>query len=333
MHQLLVKYLENKCNAHELSQVLAYLKTDQGQQHLAKVLDQEINEDNIINEHREVNADYDQIFERIKTSVQEETSDSTLKSIPLYKRWYSVAAVISGFILMATAIRFFVLSPDTTTYQTTFGETKSIVLPDSSLVTLNANSSLVVQNDFDEQREVWLEGEAFFEVEKTKSRDEKEYIKFTVHTGRLQVEVLGTSFNVQEWEEKTQVVLKSGKVKLKSSSNEMLTMEPGDLAEVSGNNDTIRRKVVNPDIYSSWTENKLLCHDTPLEEIATLIERRYGKKVVFQEENLERLVVAGTLPLHKLSLLTEVLQESLKINIQAYEEKLVISKLKEKPAQ
>jgi transmembrane sensor len=326
MHQLLVKYLENRCNAHEIDQVLEYLKTEEGQQHLANLMDQEIYEDKGIHQSQAVDADYDQLFKQIKSSIQGKSSRSIPKTISLYKKWYTVAAVVSGCMLMASVIWFILLSTATTTYQTAYGETQSIVLPDGSAVTLNANSSLLVQNDFDEQREVWLEGEAFFEVEKTKSRDEETYIKFVVHTDRLEVEVLGTSFNVQDWEEKTQVVLKSGKVKLKSITHEELTMEPGELAEVSANSPALEKKIVNPDLYSSWTEDKLLCHDTPLSEIAIVIKHRFGKPVIFQEAGLGGMVITGTLPLHDLSLLTEVLKQSLNIHIEANENSLIIRK-------
>lgn len=323
MHQLLVKYLENRCNAHEIDQVLEYLKTEEGLQHLATLMDQEIYEGKV-HQSKAVDADYDQLFEQIKNGA-DIPSESVRKTIPHYKKWYAVAAVASGFLLMTAFVWFLLLSPATTTYQTAYGETKSIILPDNSVVTLNANSSLLVQNDFGKQREVWLEGEAFFEVEKTKSEDEEAYIKFIVHTGRLEVEVLGTSFNVQDREGKTQVVLKSGKVKLRSLAHEELTMAPGELAEVSTNSPALEKKTVNPDIYSSWTEDKLLCHDTPLDEIATVIKHRFGRQVIFQQAALEEMVVSGTLPLHDLSLLREVLQESLNIHIEANENRLIIS--------
>ncbi|MEK6479974.1 FecR domain-containing protein [Catalinimonas sp. 4WD22] len=322
MQQLLIKYLENKCAAHELNQVLNYLQTEHGQRHLADLMDQEINVNSI---SEEKDADYEKVFERISNHIKQDVPQTSSGTVSLHKKWYRIAASISGILLLA-AIGLLFLNQNDTVYQTAYGETKSINLPDGSSVTLNANSSLLVKNNFSKQREVWLDGEAFFEVEKTKNQSDNEYVKFIVHTDRLEVEVIGTSFNVQNWKEKTQVVLKSGKVQLKSGENEVLTMEPGDLAEVLADDSSIQKKIVNPEVYSSWTDNQLLCNDTPFNDLAKAIERRFGKKVVFKDSTLQSLEVSGTLPLHNLSLLSEVLQESLSIKIQANDDTLIISK-------
>ncbi|WPP49198.1 FecR family protein [Catalinimonas niigatensis] len=332
MHQLLIKYLNNQCNARELERVLAYLKTEEGQQQLGALMDQEMKEYDQISSQQD--ADYDQVFKRIKANLQtEKPQEAKQLSMPLYKRWYGVAAVISGFMLISSVYLLIVQQPKATTYQTAYGETRTISLPDGSSVILNANSSIQLLDDFEEQREVWLKGEAFFEIEEVESKDKSGYIKFTVHTDRLDVEVLGTSFNVQDWQEKTQIVLASGKVRLRSSSNQELTMEPGELAEVTKDQQSIQKKIVNPEIYSAWTENRLFCNETPLHEVASTIAHRFGKEVIFQEESLKNVAITGTLPLQNLTLLSDVLQESLTIKIHINEDKLLISKSKEKPAQ
>src|SRR5690606_15777064 len=107
---------------------------------------------------------------------------------------------------------------------TGYGETRKINLPDGSLVVLNANSELKYESNWQQapMREVWLQGEAFFEVVKT--TEEKQFI---VHTGSLDVEVLGTQFNVHNRHQKVQVVLSSGKVKLQPlERQESLLMNP-----------------------------------------------------------------------------------------------------------
>jgi len=80
-------------------------------------------------------------------------------------------------------------------YHTAYGETKSVVLPDGSSVVLNANSKLTIASDWnqvDSEREIWLDGEAFFSV--IHKKDNK---VFRVKTKEgVSVEVLGTTFNV-----------------------------------------------------------------------------------------------------------------------------------------
>lgn len=320
MHRLLIKYIDNTCTRQELNQVLAYLKTDTGQQHLAKLLDDEPRNWSPSNHSH---ADYDRIYGRIERRIAQEKRVSTKKRVFLGRKRFSAAAAVVALLLLATASWLVVHRASPVTYQTAYGETQTVTLPDGSVVTLNAHSRLTLSDNFDAQREVWLEGEAFFEVEKAQD-EARNAIKFVVHTDRLRVEVLGTSFNVQDWDEKTQVVLTSGIVKLSSATHEAVTMKPGELAEVTESSQMIRKKVVDPDRYSAWTENQLRCDDTPLGEIATVIEHRFDQRVVFQQEGLREIAVTGTLPLRSLSLLTQVLQESLPITIQTNEEILII---------
>lgn len=82
-------------------------------------------------------------------------------------------------------------------YATQYGEQRVVELPDHSVVSLNANSTLRFRNDWSQAntlREVWLDGEAFFSVQKQEGAAGP--AKFIVHTNDLDVEVLGTRFNV-----------------------------------------------------------------------------------------------------------------------------------------
>ena len=332
MHQLLIKYLENRCSAEELDEVLAYIKTVEGQQHLAELMDQDIYEGFTDSFAADEEAVDERVLARIKSSISKERTEPKAKRSSLYRKWYAIAASLTGILLVAVLSFLYIQQPTYILYETAFEETKTISLPDGSLVTLNANSSLRLSDDFHDEREVWLKGEAFFEVEEVSRKQEAGLIKFTVHTDRLDVEVLGTAFNVQDWQKKTQVVLAHGKVRLKAANQQEMTMLPGELAEITEGKSRIKKIEVNPELYTSWKENKLYCDDTPLSEIADLIRFRFGKEVYFQQDNLGDITITGTLPLQDLSLLSKILQETLKINIQAYETKIVISK-NEKPAQ
>ena len=320
MHRLLIKYRENRCDAQELDQVLTYLKTEAGQQHLAKLLD---DEPTGLSPSSAPNADYDRIFDRVGKRIARERQGSSTKRAFFGRRPFSAAAAAVALLLVAAAAWFFTQNISGTTYQTAYEETQVVTLPDGSVAILNAHSCLTLSDDFETRREVWLKGEAFFEVEKARDKTQKP-IKFVVHTDRLRVEVLGTSFNVQDWEEKTQVVLATGKVQLTSATQEAVTMKPGELAEVTKTSQAIRKKVVDPDRYSAWTKNRLRCDDTPLAEIATVIERRFGKRVVFHQAGLRKVAVTGTMPLHSLWLLTEVLEASLPITVLVNEEIIII---------
>ncbi len=159
MHDLIIKYLNNQCSSEEADQVLLYLQTPTGQHHLEKIM---LEEASNLNQVTDREPDYDQIFSRVRSEIKEESSTEA-KVTPLYRRWYAIAASVSAVLLVASW--WFLLRPaQPEFYQTAYGETQAIELSDGSLVTLNANSILKVATN-DDIREVWLTGEAFFEIE------------------------------------------------------------------------------------------------------------------------------------------------------------------------
>jgi transmembrane sensor len=216
--------------------------------------------------------------------------EETVRVEPLrISRWYRLAAAC---ILIAAALVYFI--PDwrsTVTIQTQFGESRSVLLPDSTKVTLNSNSSLRYAADFQSNRQVWLNGEAFFVVTH-KSNDQN----FRVHTNDVEVEVLGTKFNVNTRRGKSRIVLEEGKVKLALPSNATspVMMKPGEMVEVSKENTRMERRTVDTGNYSSWRINKLTFVSTSLEEIAQLLEDNYGYTVTFGNDDLKKLEFTGS---------------------------------------
>jgi ferric-dicitrate binding protein FerR (iron transport regulator) len=183
------------------------------------------------------------------------------------------------------------------TYHTAFGESKNIVLPDSSTVVLNSNSSLRFQNDWDTKRsrEIWIEGEAFFSVAHLKSN--KPFIVRT--TEGLGVRVLGTSFNVYHRTRETKVVLNTGRIELqlpeKANLKQNILMQPGDLVEYKDK--SFSKKRVNPEVYSAWTEQKLVLDHTSLREMVKLLQDTYGITVIVKDDSLLNQTASGSMPI------------------------------------
>lgn len=109
------------------------------------------------------------------------------KVIPLYKKWWPTSVAASILICCAA---FFVYALKPVSYTTTVGESLEFSLPDKSSVWLNAKSEISYNKDWENSRDIELNGEAYFEVAKGK--------KFTVKTPQGSVSVLGTKFNVKQ---------------------------------------------------------------------------------------------------------------------------------------
>lgn len=256
-------------------------------------------------------------------------------AVPGYRfgYWLRIAAVL--FISLSAVLVCYLVSrrQASTHYLTRYGEIKEVVLPDNSVVVLNGHSKLTIPAHWKHQvpREVWLEGEAFFRIQKKyvirqNGKKAKSLVRFLVHTQNTDVQVLGTAFNVNNRRGKTKVMLREGKVQLRLSKVQpgaRLLMAPGDLVEVSAQEQLVRRKKVDPAEYASWTEHKLVLDNTPLSEIAATLEDSFGYQVILKDPAHGRRLVSGVLPLDDLHILLEALANSLDLKVTKDNEKVV----------
>jgi transmembrane sensor len=218
--------------------------------------------------------------------------------------WWKLAAALTG-ILMVVGVWKYAYDDKTVTYSTRFGQTQEIVLPDSSVVTLNANSTLTL-GKWEKDREVWLQGEAFFSVRKRmRATGPPEPVKFIVHTNRLDVNVLGTEFTVSE-RSKTMVVLNTGKIAL-TLPDKTIMMKPGDFVEISGVQKELVQRTVDPRVYSAWKDKEWILDGLSLEKIAQRIEETYGLKVVIRNNPAPDIEVTGVVPTDNIDTLLKAL--------------------------
>ncbi len=231
--------------------------------------------------------------------------------------YYKAAAVFIGALMLAGYLLY--LQLDTRVYASAYGEIREITLPDGSEVTLNGNSKLRLSGDWQSSsdREVFLEGEAFFDIRHIK--DQGEARKFTVYTNELEVEVLGTTFNVTSRHEETEVVLNTGKVRLyipQNSDTAEVLMIPGDLVsfdKVRGN--TVIHRTEKPDLQSSWKDNQLIFEGTPLIEISQILRDTYGLEIQFPNDSVKRKKFRGTFLANDIDILKEALTQTYNVKI------------------
>jgi ferric-dicitrate binding protein FerR (iron transport regulator) len=203
------------------------------------------------------------------------------------------------------------------------------VLPDSSEVTLNALSHISYASDIQNanDREVWLEGEAFFNVKHIETNEKP--TRFIVHSGDMNIEVLGTTFNVKKFGTVTNVSLNTGKIKiaLKDDPNTTINLQPGDFISYSAKEKRILKKQVKAELYSVWKEEKIELDNMPLSEIAGMLQDAYGYTIEISNKKLANSKVSGTLHLKDEATLLETLAFTLDIDI-VKKENLLSLKLK-----
>lgn len=206
------------------------------------------------------------------------------------RRWpVALAAAMATGIVAVVALWLFRSKTVLPVYTSQFGENRTLVLPDSSKVVLGPHSTLRL-GDFKSTREVWLEGEAYFTVEHTAVSVKP----FIVHSRSLDIEVLGTTFNVNNYTGNTQVVLNTGKIALRLHEQRLI-MKPGDLVEYKEKEEKYVRKEVQPERYASWVKGTLVFEDTPLETVATQVYHQFGIRLLFNDSSLAKEKFSATL--------------------------------------
>ncbi|RKR84019.1 FecR family protein [Mucilaginibacter gracilis] len=194
--------------------------------------------------------------------------------------WWRYAAVLAIPLLIIST--YYAAFHQKTKYDftvlTSEGEKSQLLLPDGTKVWLNSGSKITYANDFSEDnREVRLIGEAFFEVKK----DAKH--RFVVATEQVNVEVHGTEFNVSAYpdERDTKVSLLSGKISLIDPTNNktMATMKPGYQVAVNKNLHRWLSYSCDVETEALWVKSVLRFENAAAGEVFTKLEHWYGIKI------------------------------------------------------
>lgn len=172
------------------------------------------------------------------------------------------------------------------------GKQFSVELSDGTMVTLNAKSKLEFPSSFRESsnREVNLVyGEAFFEVTSAINNGGK---KFIVKNSNQNIEVVGTSFNVNNYgEDKIVTTLVEGEINLLYGKNKV-TLNPGQQSIIKDNN-IVGIRAVNAYNYIAWKDGMFLFNDETLQDIFEVLSRWYNIEADFQNKELEEIKFNG----------------------------------------
>lgn len=179
-----------------------------------------------------------------------------------------------------------------------YGKTSEILLPDGSKVYLNAGSRFVYPEFFtDKNREVFLVGEAFFEIEPDYDHP------FVVQTTDIRINVLGTKFNVSAYPSDNiiETVLTEGKVSLEQKNvrlfSEQIELEPNQLAAFNKNSGEIKITTVETDNFTLWKEGLFKFESTDLNRVAKRLERFYDIHFQYVDPLLGMIKITGKLEL------------------------------------
>jgi len=212
---------------------------------------------------------------------------------------WKLAAICTGAIAFITVLVFYMNKPERVYFKTAYGEIRKIVLPDSSVIILNGNSSIAYNSKWQstKAREIWLEGEAYFNVrhlnKDTLAVQPGE--RFTVHTSDMNVEVMGTTFNVRQRRGKTEVVLETGSVRISfiNAKQQPVILKPGEMISYRQQQNQLAKDTTIATEYTAWKQRKLVLHDPTVDEIVQYLEDNFGRKIVLENESMRHRKIEG----------------------------------------
>lgn len=261
------------------------------------------------------------LFKKIitKAEIERQSTNEILKrkSQPFIHRLFSKKFIYVYAASVALLIIFFISKPEQyikpvaeQIISTQNGSRSKVLLPDGSTVWLNGGSKLYYNYEFSgRQREVRLDGEAFFNVVKQKGRP------FIVHAGKIDIIVHGTEFNVKYYQgdKNIEATLLHGKIEVADNTNkskpsvflipnQKLIIPVTEPLETKKSEPTKTYELVNLDtklqekerIETAWIYNRIEFRGEPLEELARKLERWYNVKIEIEDDKVKELTFNGS---------------------------------------
>lgn len=245
------------------------------------------------------------IYERLEVSteisfreidVEIKKKEKKKKIRKLYLSWSIAASVVILFGL------FTLLKGNDVLIQTNFGEQVSTTLPDNSEVVLNSKSTITYNTEnWQTERTIFLNGEAYFKVEKGST--------FTVNTKNGSVTVLGTEFNVNSKNDYFEVVCYEGKVSV-TTSEKQYVLTPSNTVRKISENAIEKRKILEK--KPSWTLGESTFKSAPIKYVILALEEKYN--VVFEENQInDTLLFTGSFTHSNIDIALKTVFETLEI--------------------
>ena len=281
-------------------------------------------------------------FKRLLNRIESQDKVKSIKQSRNRSRnlvWVTMAAAISLLLITGYLARNSFLQNSGTElvqlvtieykeFETETGQKTTVQYSDGSIITLNANSKIRLPQKMVESdtMQVWLEGEALFNITR---REASESRTFIVHTPDGRISVLGTRFSVNTTRNQSQVVLTEGSVKISVQGEAKkpgleYVMNPGEKALFSLSSENIQVEQVNTEVYTSWAGNNLVLDNTPLSDLITRIEFTYDVEVVVEDQRLLHKKLTGRFNNSDLSFLLSGLSKMLEVDIYQQEQTVYI---------
>lgn len=293
--ELLARYLAGECSATDKEKVAAWVDADSKNHELMQSLKRIWNSPEIEYHASDIKELWLETAKKAGIASASESTKAFFRfpkfSRPLRLVPYAiivVAAVLIPYFIWKHSPAPSSVNPtsELRTLLVARGDQEYLILNDGTRVTLDAGSTFQYPLEFqDGAREVFLDGEAYFEVPRTNNNP------FIIHANNAYVQVMGTSFNVRAWQShsKVEVAVSTGRVMLRAEEDEEQTaviIVEGQLSILAEGEKPTEPKSVDVKRYLGWLRREADFRDVPLGEILFQLERWFDIDVVLTDENI-----------------------------------------------
>ncbi|MEM6801415.1 MAG: FecR domain-containing protein [Bacteroidota bacterium] len=253
----------------------------------------------------EVEIEYQKFTRSLQTKAYAKTKVRPFQRTRLV---LGAAAMISLMLLGVWAVQKY-SKAEFKSIQTQFGEMQSFRLSDGSEVHLNANSQVHFAKSWEgeELRELWIEGEGFFDIAHDPSK------AFVVHTPQGDIKVLGTSFNVFQRNKELDVTLIEGKVRLNLADKKTINMQAGEQVKVAGGN--ISKERVDTEPITAWKFDKMIFKEASIANIINRLKVEFDWDIQVKRPEILDKKISAKIPKNDPGILMEALGELYELEV------------------
>ena len=285
----IIGYLTNSLTLEEMQSLQNWLNvSEENRKHFSDMQEVWIAaSDEADEQHFDKERAYQLFLEHTENLVQPSAKRKTLTISPwMYAAAMVVIVFFCGTIAFQSGKRVLRNQLTQITVEAPYGSKTKLYLPDGTLVWLNADSRMSYAQDFGiNERSLNLSGEAYFEV----SKDPKH--PFIVQTETIDVQVLGTHFNVDAYHDNPDIktTLLSGSVAVSNKSKSVrMVLKPNEIAIYNKVEEKLTRKVLkNAEDEISWRQGEFIFDDLPLQEIARELSNSFGATIQIADTTLQ----------------------------------------------
>jgi transmembrane sensor len=244
------------------------------------------------------------------------SQEGTVKPLNAPRFWLKIAAVL--FIVVGGWMVYNLYAPGNYTELTATQQVRTEALPDGSALTLNKHTKISYAGNFKNNRKLKMEqGDVFFDVAKDKTHP------FVIDINRINVEVVGTSFNIKHLKNDTEINVETGIVKVRFANDE-IKLYKGEKIHIDNNTHKLVKEQSTDQLYNYYRTRLIQANNIPLWKLVNTLNEAYGSHITLDDKSKD-LTITVTFKLGSLNDILLVTCETLNLNMTRNGDNILLS--------